>query len=339
MKRDCPVAIIGMGCLFPGSPDKESYWRTITAKKNLITPVPPSHFLVEQYYDPDPKAPDRTYCRQGGFLDPVAFDPIAFNIPPANLDSIDTSQLLSLVVARQVIEEAFAGQLKNMDRSRIGVVLGVAAGLELLAEMAGRLERPIWIKAMREAGLPENEIKKISNTILSSHAPWKENTFPGLLGNIVAGRIAQFFDLGGINCTNDAACASSFSALSQALYELYQGSSDVVITGGADTNNGPFLFVSFSKTPALSPTHDCRPFSDKAAALLESIIQNHPFIDGNKRTALIAAGGFLERNGWILLYDVADVVSFALGVANKQIAMPEIVAWLRAHSHPYATEP
>jgi acyl transferase domain-containing protein/NAD(P)-dependent dehydrogenase (short-subunit alcohol dehydrogenase family)/acyl carrier protein len=264
MKRDCPVAIIGMGCLFPGSPDKESYWRTITAKKNLITPVPPSHFLVEQYYDPDPKAPDRTYCRQGGFLDPVAFDPIAFNIPPANLDSIDTSQLLSLVVARQVIEEAFAGQLKNMDRSRIGVVLGVAAGLELLAEMAGRLERPIWIKAMREAGLPENEIKKISNTILSSHAPWKENTFPGLLGNIVAGRIAQFFDLGGINCTNDAACASSFSALSQALYELYQGSSDVVITGGADTNNGPFLFVSFSKTPALSPTHDCRPFSDKA---------------------------------------------------------------------------
>jgi death on curing protein len=78
---------------------------------------------------------------------------------------------------------------------------------------------------------------------------------------------------------------------------------------------------------------------DKAAALLESIIQNHPFIDGNKRTALIAAGGFLERNGWILLYDVADVVSFALGVANKQIAMPEIVAWLRAHSQPYAPEP
>ncbi len=264
MGKACPVAIIGMGCLFPGSPNKEAYWRTITAKRNMITAVPESHFLIEQYYDPDPKAPDRTYCKQGGFLDPVEFDPIAFNIPPANLDSIDTSQLLSLVVARKVIEEAFAGQLKNMDRSRIGVVLGVAAGLELLAEMAGRLTRPIWIKAMREAGLPENEIEKISNKILSDHTPWKENTFPGLLGNIVAGRVAQFFDLGGINCTSDAACASSFSALSQALYELYRGSSDVVITGGVDTNNGPFLFVSFSKTPALSPTHDCRPFSDKA---------------------------------------------------------------------------
>ncbi len=78
---------------------------------------------------------------------------------------------------------------------------------------------------------------------------------------------------------------------------------------------------------------------DKAAALLDSIIHNHPFLDGNKRTALFAAGTLLEINGWLLSFDTDDVVHFALRVANKQIEMPEIVEWLRAHSRQYAPDP
>ena len=263
-----PVAVIGMGCLFPGSKNSEGYWRDITAGRNMVTEVPSSHFLIDHYFDPDPSVPDKTYCRQGAFLSPIEFDPMAFGIPPTNLEATDTSQLLSLLVARQVLENAFNGQLKHIDRSRIGVIMGVAAGLELLGEMANRLVKPNWVKGMREAGLPEDEVQDICERIMATHAPWKESTFPGLLGNVVSGRIANCFDLGGINCTSDAACASSFSALSQGLNELYAGTSDVVIVGGADTNNDTFLFVSFSKTPALSPTHDCRPFSDKADGMV-----------------------------------------------------------------------
>ena len=263
-----PVAVIGIGCLFPGSKDKKGYWQDITNGRDMVREVPPSHFLIDHYFDPDPLEPDKTYCRQGAFLDPIEFDPMAFGIPPTNLAATDTSQLLSLLVAQQVLNDAFPGQLKNMDRSRIGVVMGVAAGLELISEMANRLVKPNWVKGMREAGLPEDEVQDICERIMATHAPWKESTFPGLLGNVVSGRIANSFDLGGINCTSDAACASSFSALSQGINELYIGSSDVVLVGGADTNNGTFLFVSFSKTPALSPTHDCRPFSDKADGMV-----------------------------------------------------------------------
>ena len=263
-----PVAVIGIGCLFPGSHDKQGFWRDITAGRNMIGPVPPSHFLIEHYYDPNPLAPDKTYCKQGAFLDPIEFDPMEFGIPPTNLVATDTSQLLSLVVAKQVIKDAFKGQFKDMDRSRISVILGVAAGLELLGEMATRLTRPTWVQGMREAGLPENEINDICDRIMATRAPWKESTFPGLLGNVVAGRIANHFDLGGLNCTTDAACASSFSALYQGLRELSAKTSDVVIVGGADTTNDAFLFVSFSKTPALSPSHDCRPFSDQADGMV-----------------------------------------------------------------------
>jgi acyl transferase domain-containing protein len=96
------------------------------------------------------------------------------------------------------------------------------------------------------------------------YVPWQESTFPGVLGNVIAGRIANRFDLRGTNCVTDAACASAFSALSMAANELYLGESDLVITGGVDSMNDIFMFMCFSKTPALSPTEDCRPFSDQA---------------------------------------------------------------------------
>ena len=81
---------------------------------------------------------------------------------------------------------------------------------------------------------------------------------------MVAGRIANRLDLGGTNCVTDAACASTFSALSMAVNELYLGDSDMVITGGVDTLNDIFMFMCFSKTPALSLSGDVRPFSDSA---------------------------------------------------------------------------
>ncbi len=91
---------------------------------------------------------------------------------------------------------------------------------------------------------------------------WTESTFPGLLNNVVTGRISNHFDLGGPNFTTDAACASSFAAVAMASHMLRQGDADLVITGGADTTNDPFTFMCFSKTPALSLSSTCRPFSE-----------------------------------------------------------------------------
>lgn len=73
---------------------------------------------------------------------------------------------------------------------------------------------------------------------------------------------------------------------------------------------------------------------EKAAALLESLIRNHPFVDGNKRTALLAAGTLLELNGWCLSFDKAEAVDLTLGVANKELDLPDLIAWLRKWSVP-----
>ncbi len=71
---------------------------------------------------------------------------------------------------------------------------------------------------------------------------------------------------------------------------------------------------------------------EKAAALLQGIICNHPFVDGNKRTGLSAAGTLLEQNTWQLSYNPDEVVEFALAVANHLIDLPDIIAWLKEHS-------
>ena len=259
-----PLALVGISALFPGSTEVAGFWRDIMAGTDLLQEVPPHYWLVEDFYDPDPRRQDKTYARRGAFLSKVDFDPMEFGIPPANIPSTDTAQLLALIVAKRVLQDASQGQFDTMDRERISVILGVAAGLELVGEMAGRLQRPAWVKALREHGLPEDEVQDICERISDHSVPWNESTFPGLLGNVVTGRIANRLDLGGTNCTTDAACASSFSALSMAANELYLGDSDLVITGGVDTTNDPFLFTCFCKTPAMSFKNDCRPFSDQA---------------------------------------------------------------------------
>ena len=263
-QKPADIAIVGMGAMFPGRGDTAGFWRDIAEGVDTLGPVPPTHWLIEDYYDADPRAKDRTYGRRGGFLSPKGFDPLEFGIPPNQIDATDSAQLLALIVAQQALDEAEAATNGVIDRKRTSCVLGVASATELVGHMSGRLQRPAWIKGLRESGLPEAQVQEIADRISSNFSEWKESTFPGLLGNVVAGRIANRMDLGGANYVTDAACASSLSAVQVALHELNSGDSDMVLAGGVDALNDILMYMCFSKTPALSASEDCRPFSDKA---------------------------------------------------------------------------
>ena len=263
-----PIAIIGQSVLFPSSYDSTEFWSNILEGKDLISDVPASHWLIEDYYDPDLSAPDKTYGKRGGFLPYVDFDSLGWGVPPSIIEATDSTQLLALMVAKQCLQDASGGNIDALDKSNMSVILGVTSAQKLLGHMTARLQRPIWENAMRQVGLPESEVQQAAQRIADHYVPWQESTFPGLLGNVVAGRIANRLDLGGTNCVTDAACASAFSAISMAVNELYLGDSDVVIAGGADTMSDILMHMCFSKTPALSKTGDVRPFSDQADGTL-----------------------------------------------------------------------
>ncbi|HWV38025.1 MAG TPA: PfaD family polyunsaturated fatty acid/polyketide biosynthesis protein, partial [Vulgatibacter sp.] len=259
-----PIAIVGMAALFPKARDLEAYWRLLRTGVDAVGPIPETRFSLADYHDPDPRAPDRIYTTRGAFLDPIPFDPTEFGIPPSILEATDTSQLLGLVVAKRAMEDAGYGDGVDWDRSRASVWLGVTGTQELVISLGARLGHPRWRKALRDAGVPEEQAEEVVERIGRSYVGWQESSFPGLLGNVVAGRIANRLDFGGTNSVVDAACASSLSAIHAACMELWAGRSDLVLTGGVDTISDIFMHMCFSKTPALSPTGDARPFDAKA---------------------------------------------------------------------------
>jgi acyl transferase domain-containing protein/NAD(P)-dependent dehydrogenase (short-subunit alcohol dehydrogenase family) len=259
-----PLAIIGIGCLFPKSEDATAYWATIREGVDAITEIPESHWRISDYYDSDPKRTDHTYGKRGGFLSEVPFNPMQFNIPPNAIEAIDTSQLLGLVAAGQALQDAGYGPEKEYDRSKVSVILGVTGALEMVIPLGARLGHPRWREALKDAGVSAEVAEDVVQRIADSYVGWQENSFPGLLGNVVAGRISKQYDLGGTNCVVDAACASSFSALHLAGMELTTGAADLVVTGGVDTFNDIFMYTCFSKTPALSATGNAKPFDASA---------------------------------------------------------------------------
>jgi acyl transferase domain-containing protein len=126
-----PLAIVGMSCLFPKAQTLNDYWANIKEKVDAITEVPKSHWNPADYYNADKKAPDQVYAKTGGFLDPVDFNPAEWGIAPSDLDAIDTSQLLSLVVAQGALADAGYAGNREFNRDNVSVILGLTGTLEL----------------------------------------------------------------------------------------------------------------------------------------------------------------------------------------------------------------
>ncbi len=263
-----PIAIVGMSGLLPRARNYREYWRNIVEGVDCVEEVPESRWRLDDYYDADPNTPDKTYSRHGAFLPDIDFDPIEFGLPPNQLEVTSTMQTLSLGVARDLLIDAGATGSDWYDASRTGVVLGTTGPVPLMHPLAARLSTPVLKEAARSVGLSDADADAIAAKFVAAYAPWEENSFPGLLANVVSGRVANRLGLGGINCTVDAACAASLAAIRTAIAELVDGRADTMITGGVDTENTIFIYMCFSKVGALSPTGRISPFSSAANGTL-----------------------------------------------------------------------
>src|SRR5262245_1186688 len=137
-----PLAIVGIGCLFPKADGPGAFWANIKHGVDCVGPVPKTHWRPEDYLDADPAAPDMTYAARGAFLDPVEFNPLEFGISPVDLEATDTSQLLGLVAARQALNDAGYTPDRKFEKNRISVVLGVTGTLALVIALGTSLGHP-----------------------------------------------------------------------------------------------------------------------------------------------------------------------------------------------------
>jgi polyketide-type polyunsaturated fatty acid synthase PfaA len=278
-KTPADIALIGMACLFPGAKDVREYWQNICRGFDAVREVPPQRWRTADFFSEDRQARDRVYSRWGAFLDPVVFDPVKWHIPPASLPHIEPMQLLSLEVAWQAMVDAgycsseFQARssesqqtLRVQDsklrtpnwRERAGVLFAVPGSHELGGAYCFRTMMRHYLPGVQ--GLSAELRERIYTGLEEQLPEWSEDSFPGFLGNVIAGRIAHAFDFHGPNFTVDAACAASLAAVFTAVELLRSGSADFMLVGGADGTNNPFGFMSFAKTHALSPRGKSRAF-------------------------------------------------------------------------------
>ncbi|RMF84224.1 MAG: 6-deoxyerythronolide-B synthase, partial [Nitrospinota bacterium] len=311
--RSSDIAIVGMSCLLPKAPDLQTYWENILHKVDAITEVPQDRWDWQRYFDPDRKARDKVYSKWGGFIDPIPFDPTRYGIPPNTLRSIDPLQLLTLELVHKALEDA--GYLdRPFPREHTSVILGVGGG-------SGDLGQQYTLRS----GLPML-FDDLPAEVWTRLPEWTEDSFAGILLNVAAGRVANRFDFGGVNYTVDAACASSLAAVYLAVRELEDGTSDMVIVGGADTVQSPFAYFCFSKTQALSPRGRCRPFDAEADGI---VISEGIAILVLKRLA------DAERDG-DRIYAVIKAVAGSSDGRDKGLTAPRPEGQIRALRRAYA---
>jgi acyl transferase domain-containing protein len=266
--QSTPIAIVGMASVFAESKNLAQFWDNIVESVNGIKDIPEDRWAIDDYYSSDKKVADKSYCKRGGFLPEVDFDPMEFGLPPNILELTDITQLMSLVVARDVLADAGISDENSYDRDKIGITLGVGGGQKQGGQLVSRLQGPVLDKVLKASGVNQQDRTVIIDKFKKAYIPWEENSFPGMLGNVIAGRIANRFNFGGTNCVVDAACAGSLAAIKMAVSDLLEYRSEMMISGGVCCDNSPFMYMSFSKTPAFTDADNTCPFDEKSKGMM-----------------------------------------------------------------------
>ncbi len=254
-----PAAIIGVSAVLPDAPDATAFWANIAGSRYSISEVDPERWDPALYYAEE-AAPDKTYSKIGGWCRDWEWDPMGWRmpIPPKVSEAMDDSQKWAVNCTRELL----ADHGKEIDRDRTAVIVGNAMGGEKHYETALRISAPEvvrWLQGTEAfGGLPADVQQRMAAELMATMGaalpPVTEDSMPGELGNVLAGRIANLFNLHGPNYITDAACASAMAAIDAAIGGLNAGDFDTVITGGVDRNNGASSFIKFCAIGALSAT-------------------------------------------------------------------------------------
>ncbi len=234
-----PIAIIGIGCRFPGANGPESFWKLLCEGVDAISEVPVDRWNKDDLYDPDPIAPGKMNTKWGGFLEGIdEFDANAFGISPHEAERMDPQQRILLEVVWSALEDA-ALQPERLVKSRTGVFVASSCNDYGRAQFAA----PSLVDVYTSTG----------NAL-----------------SILANRISYFYDLRGPSFTVDTACSSSLVAVHLACHSLQSGESSLAIVGAVNLVLHPEISIAFSKAGILAKDGRCKSFDARADGYVRS---------------------------------------------------------------------
>lgn len=235
-----PIAIIGMGCRFPGANNPDAFWDFLKRGGDAIGEIPQERWDVDAYYDPDPTVIGKMYTRFGGFIDHFdKFDASFFGMTPREVTNLDPQQRWLLEVSWEALEHA-AFNPDKLNKSKTGVFVGIGP-VDYLAHAREKLQY---------------EIDAYLGT--------------GTDNSVASGRLSYFLGLNGPSLAVDTACSSSLVAVHLAVTSLRNRECSLALAGGVSALLSPDLFISQCQAKMLSADGRCKTFDSSANGYVRS---------------------------------------------------------------------
>jgi acyl transferase domain-containing protein len=265
------VAIVGMACIFPGAADVRQFWENILDRVCAISD-PPEDWHAETYFDPEGTSNDRVYCKAGGYLKELsAFDPLGYGVMPLSIDGSEPDQFLALRVAHEALADAGYAD-RPFDRERTEVIIGRGTyfnrGYVTLVQHGLFVDQTIGILKSLHPEYTDEQLLEIRRQMKAALPPLSPETIPGLVPNIMCGRVMNRLDLMGTSYTVDAACASSLIALNAGVGDLLANRCDMALVGGVQVSTPALIYMVFCQLNALSRRGRICPFDARADGTL-----------------------------------------------------------------------
>jgi acyl transferase domain-containing protein/NADPH:quinone reductase-like Zn-dependent oxidoreductase/SAM-dependent methyltransferase/acyl carrier protein len=311
--RRQPIAIIGMGCRFPGGANSPRlFWELLRDGRDAITEIPDERWNVRAFYDVDPARRGKTYARFGGFVkDLDKFDAQFFGISPREAACIDPQHRLLMEVAWEAMEDAGLPPDK-LAGSSVGVFVGIST-----CDYGGIQTAP-------------SERRSIS-----------AYTNLGLGMCIAANRLSYLFDFHGPSFSVDTACSSSLVAVHLACQSLWNGECSLALVGGVNAILRPEGTIGFSKSAMLAHDGHCKSFDARADGYVRSegagMVVLKPLTtairDGDPVEAIIRGTATNQdgRTGGIALPNGEAQAAMLREAYRKAEILPNLVRFIEAH--------
>ncbi|MBT3484310.1 MAG: acyltransferase domain-containing protein [Desulfobacula sp.] len=264
--NDDRIVVAGLGVFLPGAKNTEEFWEKLESGEKQLSHIPAKHFDNDAYANLDKTSHYRLPKVNAGVVREVKFNNLKYRMPPMMVKSIERGQIFGLEAANEALESS--GLLDCISASnKVGVILGTIAG-ERQSKNIVRVRKQFIGNIIKNCqGIDGKKLNKVSDALVASIRNTipenNEDTTPGLLSNIISGRIANYFGLNGANYVIDASCASAFVAMRNAARNLKHKDLDFVLAGGVDCNLYPAVLMAFKRLGLLSEG-DCNFYDSRA---------------------------------------------------------------------------
>jgi enediyne polyketide synthase len=254
------IAVVGLACVYPDAMSPADLWDNALAGRRAFRRLPDVRMRSADYWDPDPRTPDKFYARTAAVLEGYEFDRVGYRVAGSTYRSTDLTHWLALDVAARALADAGFKDAEGLPRDRTTVIVGNSLTGEFTRANQLRVRWP-YVRRTVAAALSERSwepaevaefVAELEQTFKAPFPPVDEDTLAGALSNTIAGRICNHFDLRGGGYTVDGACSSSLLSVISACRSLLESDVDVAVAGGVDLSIDPFELVGFAKTGALA---------------------------------------------------------------------------------------